>query len=130
MNTSAPSQLQKFAKDLVSDKNFRTKLKQSPKEAILERLSASDDTWPKGVQIKVVENDRNTINMVVPTLDKDGKLTDSDLDQLAGGEIIFALTLNSTLGLIAVSTVTATVLAATFAAGIALPVLGAEDMLG
>ena len=122
MNINTPSQLQQLTKDFVSDKDFRAKLKQSPKEAILERLSASDATWPKDLQIKVVENDKNTVNLVIPTTNEDGQLTDDDMKSIAAGE-----------GLITVIALFAgfTALAgAVISTGIILPVLGAEGILG
>ena len=127
------TQLQQFTQGLANDKDFHAKLKQSPKEAILERLDASDAVWPKGMQVKVVENDKNTLNVVFPSVDKDGKLTDDDLNSLAGGEIIIALTLNSTLGVIAIGATVAVSVVGAIAAGIIVPItegLGSSSGIG
>ena len=138
MSINTPSQLQQLAKDLASDKDFRAKLKQSPKEAIAERLATKDFTWPEDLQVKVVENDKNTINLVISTTNKDGKLTDDDLNSLAAGEFVIIGGLGTLIGGLGAAGVViggiaavslGTLAAGAIAAGIALPILGAQGDL-
>ena len=132
MSTNIPSQLQQLAKDLVSDKDFRAKFKQSPKEAIAERLSTRNFTWtwPEGVQIKVIENDKNTLNVIFPSIDKDGKLTDDDLNSLAAGEFIVGTFVAASIGIGAAFVGAATLSIGAIGAGIAIPILASEGYIG
>ena len=139
MSINTPSELQQLAKDLASNKDFRAKLKQSPKEAIAERLATKDFTWPEDLQIKVVENDKNTINLVLPAMDKDGKLTDDDLNSLAAGEVVIGAILapgfaGAGAAIAAIATVGAfaglsTLAVGAIAAGITIPILAAQGDL-
>ena len=86
MSINTLSDLQQLTQDLASDKDFRAKFKQSPKEAITEYFATRDFTWPEDLQVKVVEDDKNILNVVFPAVGKDGQLTDDDLNSLAAGK--------------------------------------------
>ena len=63
----------------AEDEAFRTRLLAEPNAAIEERLGLK---IPAGFDVKVLEDDRNTVHLVLPPT---AALDEADLEQAAGG---------------------------------------------
>jgi hypothetical protein len=66
----------------LEDNEFRKEFIDDPKAA-LEK--ATGQPLPPGVNIKVIEEEPNTVTIALPKVPENGELTDEDLENIAGG---------------------------------------------
>jgi hypothetical protein len=71
-------------KKVMSDEKFRAEVMKDPKVAISKAFNM---TIPESLNVKVVEEDPDTIAIVVPKITNE--LSDSELDSIAGGHCTF-----------------------------------------
>lgn len=67
-------------KKAMSDETFRSEIFKDPKTAI---ANAFNMTIPESLNIKIIEEDSDTIAIVIPKITDE--LSDSELDSIAGG---------------------------------------------
>lgn len=79
------SELQKeVVKKAMADSEFRKNLLANPKETLNKtfKIEFSDKS-----SVKIIEEDQNTINIIVP--EASSELSDDDLENVAGGGCVF-----------------------------------------
>jgi hypothetical protein len=72
----------------LEDESYRRRLLEDPKAAVEEELGAR---LPEGVQVRAVEETVETIYLVLPSgspAEKSSELSDQDLQEVAGGQVI------------------------------------------
>lgn len=65
----------------MSDLNFRKKLLADP----VQTLRAAGVEVPEGVSVQVVEDTATLLHMVLPAVDTEGAVADSDLNAVSAG---------------------------------------------
>lgn len=66
---------------IIKDKAFKAALIQNPKEILTKEY---DITFPSDTEVKVIEDTEQLIHFVIPVI-PEGKLTDAQLNAIAGG---------------------------------------------
>lgn len=71
-------------KKAMKDEAFRTEIMKNPKAAIMKELNM---TIPESMNIKIIEEDPDTVAIVVPKITSE--LSESELENVSGGGCVF-----------------------------------------
>jgi hypothetical protein len=90
----------KFIAKALEDSEFRRELLENPKAA-LEKESGK--SFPDGLSVQILEEDANSITIVLPKLpesvDSASELSDEALEQVAGG-VVAAIVVSTVTGVV------------------------------
>lgn len=69
------------------DEDFRKRLLAAP-AAVVGEYGVE---IPAGVELRVLENTNEVVHLALPPLEKDGELSDAELEGVAGGLVVIAI---------------------------------------